>query len=68
MTDLYSTQMTPDPVRSAFGGIAIYKLKKVLKNRYNYSTSYLTCEHTFFHNNTKVVVNPRFIFMIDKNG
>lgn len=68
MTHLYSTQMTPDRVRSAFGGIAIYNLQRIIKNRYNYSSTYLSCEHAFFHENMDLYVNPRFIFVIDNNG
>lgn len=68
MTHLYTTQMTPDRVRSAFGGIAIYDLKRIINHRYSYSSTFLSCEHAFFHDNMVLYVDPRFIFVIDKNG
>jgi len=68
MTQLYSSQMTPDRVRSAFGGLAIYNMKNVIKQRYNYSQTNFVCEHTFFHHNKRIYVNPRMIFLITKNG
>lgn len=68
MTHLYSSQMIPDRVRSAFGGLAIYNMKAVIYHRYNYSQTFLTCEHTFFHDKLKLIVNPRLIFLITNNG
>lgn len=68
MTHLYSTQMIPDRVQSAFGGCAIYNLKSMLKNRYDFSHTTFMCEHTFFHQKKKIYVDPRMIFLISKNG
>lgn len=68
MTHLYSTQMVPDRVQSAFGGCAIYNLKSMLKNRYDFSHTTFMCEHTFFHEKKKIYVDPRMIFLITRNG
>jgi hypothetical protein len=68
ITHRYSSQMVPDKVTSAFGGIALYKIASILKRRYNYSAEYLCCEHSFFHESMHVYVNPRFLFLIEKNG
>jgi len=68
VTHRYSSQMIPDKVRSAFGGISIYKLGSVLKNRYNYSSTHYCCEHSFFHDGLTIYVDPRFIFFIERNG
>lgn len=68
MTQLYSSQMTPDRVQSAFGGCAVYDLKTMIKNRYDFSPNTFMCEHTFFHQNKKIFVDPRMIFLITKNG
>lgn len=68
VTMIYSTQMSADRVSSAFGGLAIYRLPKVVDNRYSFSSTQLTCEHSFFHQNIDVYVNPRMIFLIERNG
>jgi len=68
MTQLYSTQMIPDRVQSAFGGCVVYNLKPMLEKRYDFSQNTFMCEHTFFHENKKIYVDPRMIFLITKNG
>lgn len=68
MTQLYSTQMTPDRVRSAFGGCVLYNLKSMIRNRYDFSQSTFMCEHTFFHHGKKIYIDPRMIFLITRNG
>jgi hypothetical protein len=68
MTQLYSNQMVPDRVRSAFGGCVLYNMKSILKSRYDFSPSTFMCEHTFFHQGKKIYVDPRMIFLITKNG
>lgn len=68
MTQLYSTQMVPDRVQSAFGGCVVYNLKRMLEKRYDFSQNTFMCEHTFFHQGRKIYVDPRMIFLIAKNG
>ena len=68
MTQLYSTQMIPDRVQSAFGGCVVYNLKPMLDKRYDFSQNAFMCEHTFFHQNRRIYVDPRMIFLISKNG
>lgn len=68
MTQLYSTQMVPDRVQSAFGGCVVYNLKSIINNRYDFSQNTFMCEHTFFHHNKRIYVDPRMIFLISKNG
>lgn len=68
MTQLYSNQMIPDRVRSAFGGCVLYNMKSVINNRYDFSQSTFMCEHTFFHQGKNIYVDPRMIFFITKNG
>lgn len=68
ITHRYSSQMIPDRVLSAFGGIALYRLSEVVDRKYNYSSHHLCCEHSFFHKDLRVYVNPRFLFLIEKNG
>ena len=68
MTQLYSTQMIPDRVQSAFGGCVVYNLKPMLQKRYDFSQTAFMCEHTFFHERRRIYVDPRMIFLITKNG
>lgn len=68
MTQLYSSQMVPDRVQSAFGGCAVYSLPSVVNNRYDFSPNAFMCEHTYFHQGKKIYVDPRMIFLITKNG
>ena len=64
----YKTNMNLDKVRSAFGGAALYKISSMKNAQYDFSSAYFSCEHSFFHKNKHIVVNPRFIFMISQNG
>jgi len=68
MTQLYSSQMIPDRVQSAFGGCVVYNLKSMLEKRYDFSQNNFMCEHTFFHQGKTIYVDPRMIFLITKNG
>ena len=68
MTQLYSSQMIPDRVQSAFGGCVIYNFKSMSERRYDFSPSMFMCEHTFFHQGKRIYVDPRMIFLIAKNG
>lgn len=68
MTQLYSSQMVPDRVQSAFGGCVLYRLQPMLEKRYDFSPDNFMCEHTFFHQGAKIYVDPRMIFFITKNG
>lgn len=68
VTKLYTSQMVPDRVYSAFGGCALYNLKAMANNRYNYSQNAYMCEHTYFHNGKSIYVNPRMVFFITHNS
>lgn len=68
ITHKYSTDMKPDSVKSAFGGAALYKIKSLNKCMYDFSSTLFSCEHSYFHKNLRVVVNPRFLFLISQNG
>lgn len=86
MTTKYTESMAIDPVHSAFGGAAIYRMGPALKNNYfilpNHAAPFVNsglfteietsswkveCEHTSFHQNMNLVLNPRMVFFILKN-
>ena len=46
------------PCESAFGCMALYKVKSVRHRRYNGDT---TCEHVSFHSGMRMFINPAFI-------
>lgn len=57
-----------DRVRSAFGGICLYRISSLRGKKYGYSRNRLTCEHTVLHKQLRhVYVNPRMIFLIEEN-
>lgn len=64
----YSTKMNLDRVRSAFGGVVLYKMDKIKNASYDFSPNFFSCEHSYFHKNLTIMVNPRFIFIISQNG
>lgn len=68
VTHRYSSLMKPDKVRSAFGGVVLYKLSKIKDHMYGSSPDHYSCEHSFFHRGINIYVDPRFIFLIEKNG
>jgi hypothetical protein len=62
--------MELDPVVSAFGGACLYRFSslKKAKAQYSYSSDRFVCEHTRLHKHLKnMVVNPRMLFLIEKN-
>ena len=72
-TDQYSTNWTPDIVRSAFGGAALYNKNALLPPHHLYDHTVdgigFSCEHSHLHDNFhKMVVNPRMIFLISTNS
>lgn len=58
----FQTQLLPYgpwiPCESAFGCMALYKVKSVRNRRYNGDT---TCEHVSFHSGLRMFINPEFI-------
>jgi hypothetical protein len=46
------------PCKSAFGCMALYKVKSVMNRVYNGDT---TCEHISFHSGLRMFINPAFI-------
>lgn len=60
----------PVPVESAFGGIALYNIQNV-KNKNAFYTNPICpieCEHTTFHKNLRVYIDPWMTFYITKNN
>tara|TARA_Y100000816_G_scaffold290330_1_gene278746 strand:- start:452 stop:1318 length:867 start_codon:yes stop_codon:yes gene_type:complete len=56
------------PVNSAFGGIGIYKISKIINCRYNaFNSDIITCEHVNFHkeitlkNNATICICPEYL-------
>jgi hypothetical protein len=59
----------PREVMSAFGGFCLYRRGSFFHSRYNYSPTFFSCEHAFFHAKmTKLYVNPRNVFLILENN
>jgi hypothetical protein len=60
-------------VESAFGGIALYNLKRVLETQSHYFIPEqerrcpIQCEHTTFHRFLRVAIDPWFVFILSKN-
>lgn len=60
--------MELDPVASAFGGACLYRAISLRGLRYSSSSDRYVCEHTRLHQNLKrMAVNPRMLFIIEKN-
>jgi len=61
--------MALDPVVSAFGGACLYRASSLRGARYGYSEEQrYVCEHTRLHRHlSKMVVNPRMLFVIERN-
>jgi len=68
VTHRYSSLMKHDRVRSAFGGAVLYRLSRIRNHAYGSSPDHYSCEHSYFHRGIDIYVDPRFIFMIEKNG
>jgi glycosyltransferase involved in cell wall biosynthesis len=70
-TERYSRDMSLHKVASAFGGMCIYRMSELCqkKSRYSYSQdSRLSCEHVYFNKGFRnFYVNPKMIFLIDRN-
>jgi len=62
------TKRQPLQVETAFGGFSIYKMNWFQNHSYSFSPDKLQCEHSFFHKDAKIVIDPHFIFLIDSNG
>lgn len=61
-------QHDPLPVRSAFGGCALYRMHSFLRGAYGHARDkQLCCEHSFFHQKMNVLIDPHFVFLIDIN-
>jgi glycosyltransferase involved in cell wall biosynthesis len=60
--------MQLDPVMSAFGGACVYRASSLKGIRYSSSKDRYVCEHTRLHQHLNTMyVNPRMLFMIEKN-
>jgi glycosyltransferase involved in cell wall biosynthesis len=59
----------PLPVESAFGGIAIYNIQKIKEKDPNYNERKcpVECEHSTFHKDLEVYIDPWMTFLITKN-
>lgn len=61
----------PVPVESAFGGVALYNIQNIKQNNAHYTNPPLCpveCEHTTFHRNQSVYIDPWMTFYITKNN
>lgn len=60
--------MELDPVDSAFGGACLYRASSLKNLEYSFSSDTYVCEHTRLHQHLrKMYVNPRMLFIIEKN-
>lgn len=60
----------PVPVESAFGGVALYNIQNLRQKNAHYTDTPLCpieCEHTTFHKNLHVYIDPWMTFYITKN-
>lgn len=60
----------PVPVESAFGGIALYNIQNIRDKDAHYTntpTCPIECEHTTFHKNLRVYIDPWMTFYITRN-
>lgn len=63
----------PLHIRSAFGGIGIYRLATVLSTRSHYHLAQedkvcpIQCEHTAMHRFLRICIDPWFVFLLEKN-
>jgi hypothetical protein len=55
----------PVPVKSCFSGATLYKIKPFVMGKY--ATTDKTCEHTSFHLDKKMGVNPKMINYVLRN-
>lgn len=60
----------PIPVESAFGGMALYNIQTIQHKNASYLTPLcpIECEHTTFHQNLNVHIDPWMTFYITKNN
>jgi len=60
----------PLPVESAYGGLALYNIQKIKKKDPDYTdqTCHIECEHSTFHRNLDVHIDPWMTFFIEKNN
>lgn len=61
----------PIPVESAFGGLALYNIQSLQNKKASYTATPLCpieCEHTTFHKNLTVHIDPWMTFLILKNN
>lgn len=59
----------PVPVESAFGGLALYHIHRLMEKQCSYVDVQcpVECEHTTFHKNLNVHIDPWMTFYITKN-
>lgn len=59
----------PLPIESAFGGIALYNLQKIKHKNPDYTNRRcdVECEHSTFHKDLEVYIDPWMTFFITKN-
>lgn len=66
-------QKDPLLVESAFGGIGLYNLKRVLETKSHYFIPEeerrcpIQCEHSTFHRFLRVAIDPWFVLILSKN-
>jgi hypothetical protein len=65
----FKNENKPIKVKSAFGGICIYKTNKILTTNaiYDYSKIGYSCEHSYFHKDMNIYINPLMLGIIVKH-
>jgi hypothetical protein len=56
----------PIPVRSAFGGMCLYRTRRMIEKMYNIHPSNPSCEHAYLHDGLNGYINPTMIFWLTK--
>lgn len=68
---LSSLWVHPIRMESAFGGVATYHISRIMTSDYVYETNEpacpIECEHTTFHRNIRMYIDPWFVFLLTKN-
>lgn len=67
---IFKDSLYPVPIHSAFGGMTIYKSSSLKQKNAHYQTGScaVQCEHTSFHQNLHLVLDPWFVFLVYKNA
>ena len=56
----------PIPVRSAFGGMCLYRTRTLVGKEYDIHPFNPSCEHAYLHDGLKGYINPTMVFWLTK--